>query len=272
MLSSNADVLERRRGAKSSFDAQFHRGRCPDYFYQLDNECLYFATSGKIYAWQQAQKACEQKVAQLTARQAAFAIGQSKLRPIPGIRQLILNTPEKTKILEAIYREYDEVSYAVRLPSDLNPAHRCNDGQEDHWPQYCQNPTQGSNTTCFDTSELGSDHICLRQVDCAKPYLRLACEYTLPGQSDTDLQRNFHSIDIGNPVLTTSKFRQCPRVRGLGQRLTIWAWILIAVGAMLLLLLILGGVLAFLRNSKTESPLTKRSISEGRHTEEPGKT
>ena len=184
--STSLGVLEPRRGAKSSFDAQFHRGRCPDYFYQLGDECLYFATDGKIYSWAQAQKACEQKVTQLTGRQTAFTLGQSKARSIRGVRQLIVNTPEKTKILNAIYREYDELSYAVRRPSDLNPLHRCNDGQEDHWPQFCENPT-AANATCYETSELGSDHICLRQVDCAKPYLRLACEFTLPGLIGIDV-------------------------------------------------------------------------------------
>lgn len=65
--------------------------------------------------------------------------------------------------------------------------------------------------------------------------------------------------------MTQSTFRQCPNTRGLRHRLTIWAWILVAVGAMLLLLLILGGVLAFRRNSKRGSLDMRESAPERRH-------
>lgn len=65
--------------------------------------------------------------------------------------------------------------------------------------------------------------------------------------------------------MTQSKFRQCQNPRGLRHRLTIWAWILVAVGAMLLLLLILGGVLAFMRNSKRGSLDMRESAPERRH-------
>ena len=34
--------------------------------------------------------------------------------------------------------------------------------------------------------------------------------------------------------MTASKFRHCPKSRGLRHRLSVWAWLLIAVGAMLL--------------------------------------
>jgi hypothetical protein len=96
-----------------------------------------------------------------------------------------LNTPEKTKILEALYRYHEELNYAVRLPSDYNTLHRCHDGKEDNWPQYCENP-QGPNATCFEASELGSNTICLRQTDCDTRGSRLACEYTLRGLSSKE--------------------------------------------------------------------------------------
>jgi len=69
--------------------------------------------------------------------------------------------------------------------------------------------------------------------------------------------------------LTASKFRHCSKSRGLGLRLSIWAWLLVAVGGMLLLLLVLGGVLAFL-NSKKELSQIKQSVPERRHTEQQG--
>jgi succinate dehydrogenase hydrophobic anchor subunit len=71
--------------------------------------------------------------------------------------------------------------------------------------------------------------------------------------------------------LTASKFRHCPKARGgLRHRLSVWAWILVAVGAMLLLLLILGGVLAFIRNSKKGSYKTKKLTPEPPHNDEQG--
>jgi hypothetical protein len=168
------------RSSKSSFDAQFYRGHCPDRFYQVGDECLYFGTDGKRYSWYQAQRVCTRRIARLLERQTPFVIGQSQMKPTKGVRQLILNTPEKTKILEALYREYDELNIAIRLPSDFNTLRRCYDREEDNWPQYCANP-EGPNATCFETNELGPNNICLRQIDCNKRYSRLACEFTLPG-------------------------------------------------------------------------------------------
>jgi hypothetical protein len=162
------------------FDARFHRGRCPDYFYQLDNECVYLATNGKIYSWNQVQHVCSRQVARLLSKQTSFAIGQEMIRPMNGVRQFILNTPEKTKLLEALYRDYDELNYAVRLLSDYETLNRCDDEHEDHWPSYCFSP-HVSNGTCFEASDIGSNHVCIRQVDCDKTELRLACEFTLPG-------------------------------------------------------------------------------------------
>jgi hypothetical protein len=45
----------------------------------------------------------------------------------------------------------------------------------------------------------------------------------------------------------------------------------VAVGAMLLLLLILGGVLAYRRNSKRGSSEIRKSVPEPRQTDEQGK-
>lgn len=102
------------------------------------------------------------------------------MKPTKGVRQLILNTPEKIKILDALYREYDELHVAVRLPSDFNTLQRCHDGKADNWPQYCTTP-DNANATCFETSDLNSNNICLRQIPCTKRRSRLACEFTIPG-------------------------------------------------------------------------------------------
>ncbi len=71
--------------------------------------------------------------------------------------------------------------------------------------------------------------------------------------------------------MTASKFRHCPKSRGFRHHLSIWAWLLVAVGAMLLLLLILGGVLAYRRNSKRGSSEIRKSVPEPRQTDEQGK-
>ncbi len=70
--------------------------------------------------------------------------------------------------------------------------------------------------------------------------------------------------------MTVSKFRHCPRHRGFRHRLTFWAWLLVAVGAMLLLLLILGGVLAYMNNSKRGSSQIRKSVLEPRRNDEQG--
>ena len=127
----NLEIYQSPRSSKSSFDAQFQRGRCPDRFYQIGDECLYFATDGKRYSWHQAQRVCARRIARSLERQVPFVIGQPTVKPTKGVRQLILNTPEKTvKILEALYREYDELHIAVRLPSDFHTLHRCRDGKK----------------------------------------------------------------------------------------------------------------------------------------------
>lgn len=174
------ETFQPARSSKSSFDAQFNRGRCPDRFYQLGDECVYFATDGKRYSWHQTQRVCTRQIARSLERQTPFAVGQSNVKPTKGVRQLILNTPEKLKILEALYREYDELSVAIRLPTDFHTLQRCRNAKEDNWPQFCTNP-EGPNATCFETAELGPNNICLRQIDCNKRYSRLACEFTLSG-------------------------------------------------------------------------------------------
>ena len=108
-------------------------------------------------------------------------INQNRTKPIANVRQLILNAPEKTKILQALFRDYDELHYAVQLPSDYNTLQRCKDGKEDYWPQYCVNQNNTSNSTCFEANDSGGNHICIRQIDCYERNFRLACEFTLPG-------------------------------------------------------------------------------------------
>jgi hypothetical protein len=71
--------------------------------------------------------------------------------------------------------------------------------------------------------------------------------------------------------LTASRFRHCPHTRGLRHRLSPWAWVLVAVGAMLLLLLIFGGILTFKRNSKRGSLQTKTLATESDRSDQKGK-
>ena len=176
------DTYEPARSSKSSFDAHFQRGQCPARFYQIGNECVYFATDGKRYSSYQAQRVCARRTARLLERQTVLGNDQNKVRPSRGVRQFILNTPEKTKILQSLFRDYEEVNFAVHLPADYNTLQRCNDGKEDYWPHYCGS-LEGSNATCFETSELGFSNICLRQIDCNRRSSRLTCQFTLPGLS-----------------------------------------------------------------------------------------
>jgi hypothetical protein len=84
--------------------------------------------------------------------------------------------------------------------------------------------------------------------------------------------RHSYLYYIETVQLTTSMFRHCPRARGLGYSLSIWAWVLVGVGGMLLLLLILGGVLAFIRNSKGGVPAAKLSAMPVRYSQCSSKT
>lgn len=171
---STENVRHSGQYSKTSFNTQFKRGQCPHPFYQLDNECVYFSADGKIYSWKQAEHECSRRIARLLD-------DHPNLRPVRGVRQLVLNTPEKTKIFQALYRKANEQNFAVRLPSDYNTLPRCSDEKDDKWPQYCAS-TQNANATCFETISHGKNKdICLREITCHFEHLRLACEFTLPG-------------------------------------------------------------------------------------------
>lgn len=223
----------------------------------------------KHYSSYQAQRVCARRVARSLEQSVALATEQNGSRPTRGVRQFIVNTPEKTKVLHLLFRDHDEANFAVQLPADYNTLQRCNDSKEDYWPQLCSSRAS-SNASCYETSELGFSNICLRPVDCHQRSLRLACEFTLPGSIGTPRDRSDASRCVGSPELIASRFRQCPKTRGLRGRLTFWAWLLIAVGAMLLLLFILGGVLAYIRNSKKGSSEIKQSPTKQRLTADEG--
>lgn len=70
--------------------------------------------------------------------------------------------------------------------------------------------------------------------------------------------------------MTGLKFRQCPKEPRLYQQLSVWAWLLVAVGGMLLLLLILGGVLTLIRSSQRVSTQIRKSIPETNHIDDEG--
>ena len=173
--------LERQqapRTPKASFDTQFSRGRCPKRFYQLGDECVYTTTDGKAYAWRHAERVCSERIARMLEQNSQN--GQPNMQPTKGVRPLVLNTPEKTEFLRAMNNEYGEQNYAVRLPSDYDTLTRCRDGADDRWPDYCPS-TSRTNQTCFETVSPGDTNLCLRQVECDQRYLRVACEFTLPG-------------------------------------------------------------------------------------------
>jgi hypothetical protein len=105
---------------------------------------------------------------------------QPNMTPTKGVRQVVLNTPEKTELFRVIFRDFNEQNFAIQVPSDYNTLPRCYDGKDDKWPQICMN-SQYSNSTCYETTQFGENDICLRPVDCHQQYLRAACEFTLPG-------------------------------------------------------------------------------------------
>ncbi|CAF1545867.1 unnamed protein product [Rotaria magnacalcarata] len=243
LINGQQELDSPHRISKSAFNAQFYRGQCPDRFYQIGNECLYFGTDGRKYSPHQIEYVCATQIARLVERQTTFVIGQVNIKPKKGVRQLVLNTPEKGKLLEALYREYDELNFAVRLPSDYDKLNRCHDDKDDNWPQYCIN-LYSPNATCFETNGQGSIDVCLGRINCALRHSRLACEFTIPGSAE----------------LTASSFRHCPIDETLHRSLSVWAWLLVLVGGLLLLLLILGGVLTLIRSSKKASTQTRKSV------------
>ena len=173
--------------SKATFEGEFSRGRCPHRFYQLGNECIYFANDGKSHAWRRVNNICANRIGTILQDPAAGNSDQPNMQPTNGVRQLVLNTPEKTEILRALFRDYQEQNFAIRLPSDYQTLTRCYDGQDDKWPQFCSSAPQ--NSSCFETISSGPSDICLREVDCNSRYLRLACEFTLPGLFRTEMRR-----------------------------------------------------------------------------------
>jgi hypothetical protein len=227
----------RDRHSKASFDAHFHRGRCPHRFYQLGDECVYFSTEGKIYSWKQAERECSRHVARLLH-------DHSNLQPVGGVRQLVLNTPEKTEIFRALYRKEHQQNFAVRLPSDYNTLTRCRDGIDDKWPEYCT-PTQDTSSTCFETISHGQHNdICLREVECRHEHLRLACEFTLPGllrKEKKELLKIKIHIFLDGAEIIDSKFRNCPPTPAADRHRPVsrWRWIVIGAGCAIIIIIII---------------------------------
>lgn len=172
--------------SKATFESEFSRGRCPHRFYQLGNECIYFANDGKSHAWRRVNNICANRIGTILQDPIASNSDQPNMQPTNGVRQLVLNTPEKTEILRALFRDYQEQNFAIRLPSDYQTLTRCYDGQDDKWPQFCSSAPQ--NSSCFETISSGPTDICLREVDCSSRSLRLACEFTLPGLFGTEMR------------------------------------------------------------------------------------
>lgn len=230
------------RTSAQSFDNQFSTGRCPRRFYQLSNECVYFATDGKSYSWRQVDRVCSSRIANLLDEPSASNLEQPNMQPTRGVRQLTLNTPEKTEILRALFRDYNDQNFGIQLPDDYVTLARCQDGQDDRWPQFCPN-NQYNKSACYETVSTGSNDICLQQVDCRSRYLRAACEFTLPG----------------SPEIAVSQFRTCPVARRR-TRLPNWAWILIFIAGGLGLLAIVAVLLCILQKKRRANSSKNRSI------------
>lgn len=257
------------RTAIVSFDAQFPRGRCPERFYQVGEECLYFSIDGKIFSWNRVQHLCERRVGEIV--QYTSNPEQPNMKPTGGVRQLVINTPQKTEILGAMFREYYEQNWAVRLPFDYDTLKRCRDGQDDKWPEYCDGRPV-SNATCFETVSNAQSVICLREVDCNQRYIRFACEFTLPGLLliiKFDKRMNFIVI-LGSADITNSQFRHCTKGRGRSRLLPIWVWITIAVGSALLILIIVAAIIGFVSRSR-KSPKPRQFIPVPRRQDQNGK-
>jgi len=232
------------RTSNGVFENQFNRGRCPQRFYQVGDECIYFANDGKAHPWKRVDNLCSRRIARLLEEPTSGNSEQPNMKPTKGVRQFVLNTPAKTEILRALLREYQEQNFAVRLPSDYNTLVRCQDGMDDKWPRFCPG-FQPTNSTCVETTTDGTNEICLREVDCNAKNLRIACEFTLPGSNE----------------VTESQFRSCPPVQGRRGRLSRWAWIAIIIGSVLLALIILGAIFAVVRKSKTKTTPKKKKTT-----------
>ncbi|CAF4436278.1 unnamed protein product [Rotaria magnacalcarata] len=167
-----------RDNETSSLYEQFPRGRCPERYYQSGGECLYFAVIGNGSSWKQAHSICARRVNRHYENLSES--GQRITKPAKGGRQLVLNTPHKMKILRAFLQKYKEANYSVNVLYDFNTLSRCYDGIDEDWPEYCEDNSY-SNSTCFQTALNDKNNICLREIPCDDAYLRVACEFTLPG-------------------------------------------------------------------------------------------
>jgi hypothetical protein len=77
-------------------------------------------------------------------------------------------------------------------------------------------------------------------------------------------------IFLGSTELTDSKFHNCPNTRPYSRRVPIWGWIAISVGSAILLLIVLGIIFKFIRKSRSNGGLKKKSLSEPRQQAEKG--
>ncbi|CAF2235870.1 unnamed protein product [Rotaria magnacalcarata] len=244
--SDDGNLTSARDNETSSLYEQFHRGRCPEGFYQSGDECLYFAVDGNCFSWQQAHSICARRVKRLF--QNLSESDPTNVKPAKGGRQLVLNTPHKMKILRAFLQKYKEANYSVNVLYDFNTLSRCYDGIDEDWPEYCEDNSY-SNSTCFQTALNDKNNICLREIPCDDTYLRVACEFTLPGSSE----------------LTSSKFHHCIKPKVADPSTTSipwWIWLLLVIGGILLLLfaIITIVLLILLLKSKKNStdPVVKK--------------
>ncbi|CAF1219888.1 unnamed protein product [Didymodactylos carnosus] len=155
------------RPLQRGFDNQWRQGDCPVRWLQLGNECLYFNTYGKQFSWNDVEQTCTKRISRYLAEDQV-KLTRSTVRPI------LLNTPEKRTLLQALADSYGEDGYAIQLPRDYD------NGCKDAIPAYCDVPDKLPIEKCVETNAKDTN-FCVKQTDCNKKYARLACEFTLPG-------------------------------------------------------------------------------------------
>ncbi|CAF0885087.1 unnamed protein product, partial [Didymodactylos carnosus] len=173
-----------KRPAEQRFDTNWQRGDCSDRWLQVGTECLYFPTSnGKEFSWNDIKQIC-------TTHIAKSLRGTGVQMTKKGVRPVILNSPAKSRLLQELIDTYKEDGYAIQLSKDYND--KCGESK----PNYCTKPDIINNEECFSTN--GNEKtMCIDQVPCNNKFVRLACEYTLPG----------------NDEIQKSQFKKCSRKR-----------------------------------------------------------
>ncbi|CAF0948640.1 unnamed protein product [Didymodactylos carnosus] len=267
-ISTEAYRTGSKRPAEQRFDTNWQRGDCSDRWLQVGTECLYFPTSnGKEFSWNDIKQICTMHIAKSLR-------GTGVQMTKKGVRPVILNSPAKSRLLQELIDTYKEDGYAIQLSKDYND--KCGESK----PNYCTKPDIINNEECFSTN--GNEKtMCIDQVPCNNKFVRLACEYTLPGKyshtehitrsisfvhdDEINTQSIFIDLFVGNDEIQKSQFKKCSRKRRTSLS---WYYIVsICFGIIFSLILIVSAVSLFRgRKSKTKAPLPVLSSNTERGT------